>query len=186
MDATGRLDLVWFNAPYMHNKVIPGMHSPRAGQSQILRLRPATHQPQAEPLRPEHSEPDRREARIRLYPASEEIDERTDKARERRARRGAPQLKNHLPESFRAARDLPELREAYRMLHRPESMEEAARTVRRLAYDELLMLQVSIALKRAELRRHAPACHRPPLDRKTRCAASALASPSSSPTRRTT
>ncbi len=154
MDATGRLDLVWFNAPYMRDKVIPGMRVRVQGKAKSFGYGLQLTNPKLEPLRPEHSEPDRREARIRaVYPASEEIDSaRIERAIDAVLDEALPQLEDHLPESFRVARDLPELREAYRMLHRPETMEEAARAVRRLAYDELLMLQVSVALKRAELR----------------------------------
>ncbi len=154
MDATGRLDLVWFNAPYMRDKVIPGMRVRVQGKAKSFGYGLQLTNPKLEPLRPEHAEPDRKEARIRaVYPASEDIDStRIERAIDAVLSDAILQLEDHLPESFRAARDLPELRDAYRMLHHPESMEEAARAVRRLAYDELLMLQISVALKRAELR----------------------------------
>ncbi|MBL8760611.1 MAG: ATP-dependent DNA helicase RecG [Phycisphaerae bacterium] len=154
MDPTGRLDLVWFNAPYMRDKVIPGMRVRVHGKAKSFGYGLQLTNPKLEPLRPEHAEPDRKDARIRpVYPASEEIDSpRIERAIDAVLSDALPQLEDHLPAEYRAARDLPELRDAYRMLHRPESMDEAARAVRRLAYDELLMLQVSVALKRAELR----------------------------------
>ncbi len=154
MDPTGRLDLVWFNAPYMRDKVIPGMRVRVQGKAKSFGYGLQLTNPKLEPLRPELSEPDRRDARIRpVYPATEDIDSaRIERAIDAVLDAALPLIEDHLTESFRAARDLPELREAYRMLHRPESLEEAARAVRRLAYDELLMLQISVALRRAELR----------------------------------
>src|SRR5690606_16813841 len=63
-----------------------------------------------------------------------------------------PLIEDHLPEDFRRERGLPELREAYRMFHAPESEEQVRIARRRLAYDELLMLQLGVALKRHHLR----------------------------------
>jgi ATP-dependent DNA helicase RecG len=65
---------------------------------------------------------------------------------------GLPLIEDHLPEEFRKSHELPELREAYRMQHMPADEHEVKISRRRLAYDELLLLQLGVFMKRAHLR----------------------------------
>lgn len=58
-------------------------------------------------------------------------------------------LEDALPESIRAARDLPSSVEAMRLSHFPESLADLRRARRRLAYDEALTLQLILAQRRA-------------------------------------
>jgi ATP-dependent DNA helicase RecG len=58
-----------------------------------------------------------------------------------------------LPESMRRAADLPALAEALRAVHRPATIEEAERGRRRLAFDELLDLQLMLIRARAIAKR---------------------------------
>ncbi|MCC6359499.1 MAG: ATP-dependent DNA helicase RecG [Phycisphaerales bacterium] len=53
-----------------------------------------------------------------------------------------------LPESLRTARDLPPREAAIRTMHTPEDDQQLAQARRRLAYEEFLMLEVSLALRR--------------------------------------
>ncbi len=64
--------------------------------------------------------------------------------------RALPLIADHLDARYRAERGLLELAEAYRLIHRPSDDEQAAAARRRLAYDELLMLQLAVQMKRAE------------------------------------
>jgi ATP-dependent DNA helicase RecG len=114
-----------------------------------------------------------REAGLRpIYPAAEAIN---SAAIERVIRHALPMalplIEDHLTEAYRAARELPTLAEAYRMQHTPTSDDETARSRRRLAYDELLQLQLGVHLKRAHLREtlRAPAlAWSPEVDRRIR------------------
>jgi ATP-dependent DNA helicase RecG len=58
-----------------------------------------------------------------------------------------------LPEALRGALDLPPLAEALRAVHRPVSVEEAERGRRRLAFDELLDLQLMLGRARVLAKR---------------------------------
>ncbi|MHC4992210.1 MAG: ATP-dependent DNA helicase RecG, partial [Planctomycetota bacterium] len=62
------------------------------------------------------------------------------------------QLPDHLHDDYRRERALPELAEAYRMMHRPADADEPAQGRRRLAFDELLLLQLGVMLKRRHRR----------------------------------
>lgn len=57
-----------------------------------------------------------------------------------------------LPEELRAGRQLPPRRTAIERLHRPTRMEDVEPARRRLAYDELLMMQVAVQVKRHHAR----------------------------------
>lgn len=64
------------------------------------------------------------------------------------------ELTDDLPASIRDARPLPPTAVALRMVHRPESFEEANLGMRSLAFSELFLLQVYVA-RRAEARRRS-------------------------------
>ena len=57
-----------------------------------------------------------------------------------------------LPEEVRASRGLPDLRESFRLIHRPESEQDWQRAQRRFRFEEAYVLQVVLALRRAAAR----------------------------------
>jgi ATP-dependent DNA helicase RecG len=80
-------------------------------------------------------------------------------------------LEDHLAPEYRRKAALPELREAYRMVHRPENEDEIKSGRRRLAFDELFLLQLGVMLKRHHRQRtlHAPVLkHSPKIDQHIR------------------
>ncbi len=154
MDHSARLDLVWFNGAYLRRRIHPGMRLRVQGRSKRLGANLQLANPAWEAL-PDETDPDALEARIRpIYPASEALTSRAiEAAIESCLDAALPLLQDHLPEPFRRERALPSLADAYRMLHRPADLEEAAEARRRLAYDELLLLQLGVHMKRAHQRR---------------------------------
>ncbi len=161
-DESGRLDVTWFNGSYLQDRIRPGVRVRLQGK--LTRYGPLLElaNPRVEVLPETGDEPSPREERLRpVYPASEIINSaRIEKAVDRVLDAALPQIEDHLPEAFRGERGLVELREAYRMMHRPASMDEVGAARRRLAYDELLLLQLGVHMKRAHLRRALKA---PPL-----------------------
>ncbi len=155
VDDTGRLDLVWFNGTYLHDKIKPGMRLLVQGKptqfGPLLRMTNPSHE-----VLPElGDEPAARQERLRpVYPASAAINSRQiEEAIAGALPRVMPLLHDHLPEGFRKERVLPSLADAYRCVHLPRSEAEIAAGFRRLAYDELLILQLALALKRSWTRR---------------------------------
>ena len=165
MDGTGRLDLVWFNAPYLRNAIKPGTRLRVEGK-------PRRYGPGLQIANPKHtvlapSDDDRPsddaptndqpagDATFRaIYPASEAVPSRKiARAIQTVLDRALPLIDDHLPADYRASRALPSLADAYRMIHRPGDEDEAAAARRRLAFDELLILQLGVHMKRAQLRR---------------------------------
>jgi ATP-dependent DNA helicase RecG len=168
-DDTGDLRVVWFNQPWVKRKFFPGMRlnvhgkiSRRDGALQLTNPRWR--------VEPEDSTSQREERWAPIYPASDSIpawaigeiiDGVLDDA--------LALVDDHLLESYRKERALPPLSEAYRMVHRPVSEEEAMVGRRRLAYDEFLMLQLAVMMKRHHRQQHLTApvlkCDPPTHDR---------------------
>jgi len=83
-----------------------------------------------------------------VYPASEEITPK--KLRELVGAALPRSLADPLPAALKQAEELPARIDALWALHRPGSLEEAETGRRRLAFDELLLLQVGLAVQRRE------------------------------------
>lgn len=156
VDQTGRLEVVWFHMAHLRHQIHPGMRvrvqgKAMRGRGAMRMVNPGfriledgagrTALPPAGP-------------RLRaVYPASAQV----SSARiERLVRRVLPRLlaavEDPLPEAVRTARALPARAEAYRLIHAPESEDDPVAGRRRLAYDDLLLLQLGVQLKRAQLR----------------------------------
>ena len=172
VDSTGRLDLTWFNALYLRDKLRPGMTIRVQGQAKRRGPGLQMINPQWQAIDPER-EPPAREARIRpIYPATESVPSRTiEEAVLAILDAALPLIEDHLSPEFRRQREFPALADAYRMMHSPASLDEVAAARRRLAYDEFLLLQLGVHLKRAHLREQlrAPALRwSPQIDRHIR------------------
>ncbi len=156
LDDTGRVELVWFNQAYLATKIhagdrirVQGKAGPSKGGSARLT------NPRWELLPEDADEPGSREARLRpVYPATEDLPSwAIEKVVSGVLDQAVPLLEDHLSDEYRAERALPTLGDAFRMIHRPESDAEVSDAQRRLIYDELLLLQLGVAMKREYIRR---------------------------------
>jgi ATP-dependent DNA helicase RecG len=95
-----------------------------------------------------------------VYPASEEITPK--KLRELVGAALPPSLADPLPAALKEAESLPPRVDALWALHRPRSLDEAETGRRRLAFDELLLLQVGLALQRREREQEVAPALSPP------------------------
>ncbi|MCW5766922.1 MAG: hypothetical protein KIT68_13215, partial [Phycisphaeraceae bacterium] len=151
MDGAARMDLLWFNMPYVRDRLHPGVRVRVQGKA--TRNGPTLQMvnPLLQVIRPNAPEPIELDERVRpVYPAgapaaSWQIEQAVGKVLDA----ALPAIEDHLPESFRSARNMPSLADAYRMVHRPAHLDEALAGRRRLAYDELLLLQVALGTARA-------------------------------------
>ncbi len=161
VDGAGRLDLVWFNAGWLRNKIHAGMRLRVHGKVKPFGKLTQIANPKWEAIPDTADEPSTNDARLRpIYPASERLSsEQIESAIQAVLPTVLPQLDDHLADPYRDERALPALNAAYRMIHTPDSDGEVTEAKRRLAYDELLLLQLGVAMKRAHLRRslRAPA-----------------------------
>ncbi|MDF1809566.1 MAG: ATP-dependent DNA helicase RecG [Phycisphaerales bacterium] len=165
-DETGRLDLVFFNQAFLAKKIHAGM---------FLRVqgKPAKHGPGLQMSNAqftiipfdevEQLDPNQDDEYRPVYPATEGLtSQQIHGIILRVLDQACLLLEDHLSDEYRQTRAVPSLRDAYRMIHAPETEEDVLSARRRLAYDELLMLQLGVHMKRAHLRRTLKA---PPLPR---------------------
>lgn len=155
MDHTGRLDLLWFNATYLREKVHPGSRLRVQGKLRRVGKKIQLVNPSFTILEADGEELPARDARIRpVYPAGEGLVSRQiERAIADVLPAALALIEDHLTDAYRRERGVPTLADAYRMQHSPESMEEVGASRRRLAFDELLLLQLGVHLKRAHLRK---------------------------------
>ncbi|MFM9995911.1 MAG: ATP-dependent DNA helicase RecG [Phycisphaerales bacterium] len=160
MDHTGRLDLLWFNAMYLGDRIHAGTRLRVQGKAQRhrggLQLVNPMHWILDDATAPGRGPADVADGHPRIepvYPASEGVSSRQiGRLIARLLPAALPLIEDHLPEEYRRAKAMPTLAEAYRMQHAPATMDEIAASRRRLAYDELLLLQLGVHMKRAHLR----------------------------------
>lgn len=163
-DATGSIDLVWFNGGYLKRQIQPGVHVRVQGKVALFNHRLQFANPSFDIIPESEDDAPPGEAAldrrlVPVYPAGEGLKSRAiAEAISAAVSAGALEhIDDHLDADFRQSRALPLLRDAYRMQHAPQDEDELALSRRRLAYDELLMLQLGVQLRRAELRQEGRA-----------------------------
>ena len=157
-DDSGRVRLVWFNAPWLKQKLHPGSRGLAQGEAKRFHGYLEMINPKWTPLE-EDEAPSAVTAALRpVYPASEDLSsQKIEKAVASILDSAVPLIVDALPEPIRHARGLLPLGESYRRMHRPSSEADAKEARHRLAYDELFLLQLGVMLKRWHLRTTASA-----------------------------
>src|SRR5947207_8463897 len=131
---------VWFNQPWLEKQLRPGMRVRLRGRLQgrgdfLVKTFDVGERSATADFAP-------------VYPASEEITPK--KLRELIGAALPRTTLDALPAELKQHERLPERTDALWTLHRPRSLAEAERARARLAFDELLLLQVGLALRRRE------------------------------------
>lgn len=147
-DGTGNIDAVWFNQPYVVDKLIEGSFISVTGKVRFYKkLQIAVEE--YGPLACDESN----DKMVGVYPLKEGIGQKFLRRVIRQALIDVrPQIVEHLPERILKKRNLPTLADALRMVHFPENEEEKRLGLRRLKYDELLLLQLVVASRRKKAR----------------------------------
>jgi ATP-dependent DNA helicase RecG len=140
-DATGEIDATWFNQPWLENQLAAGVRVRLRGkrnrygfQVDSYDLGDATETADFAPV----------------YPSSEQLEQKRLRGIVAAALPFAHAGGDPLPAALRQAESLPLRADALVALHRPRSLEEAEVGRRRLAFDELLTLQLALARRVAE------------------------------------
>lgn len=156
-DSTGTVQITWFNQPYVMEKITAGMWLLVEGK--MRRSKRGIH---LEPSRWEVIDEEeggfllgssRREFIRVIYPLTEGISQRMMRDLVRKAlSRIVPDMADPIPEDLLKKHNFPDLPTAFRLVHSPETLEEAELGRRRLAYQEFLLFQTAMALRREHLR----------------------------------
>ncbi len=148
-DGQGQMHLVWFNASYLRDQLHPGMTLRVQGRIGRYRGQPQMVNPRWERLDAEGAAPLKDQRLCPIYPATDDLSTLMVERQIGAVLDDALKLvADPLPDDMRRRLAMPSLAEAYRMLHRPADEDEPAAGRRRLAFNELLLLQLGIVMKR--------------------------------------
>jgi ATP-dependent DNA helicase RecG len=138
-DGTATVSATWFNQPWLEQRLQPGTH---------VRLRGRQGRYGFDVRSFDIGDGEATADFAPVYPASEEI---TSKKLGELVLAALPSsVEDPLPAELKAEEGLPQRGDAFWALHRPRSLDEAEEGRRRLAFDELLLLQLGIARRRRE------------------------------------
>ncbi len=138
-DGSAAVSATWFNQPWLERQLQPGTHVRLRGRQGRYGFDVKSHDLGDASATADFAP---------VYPASEEITPK--KLRELVEAALPPSVADPLPAALRERERLPQRGDALWALHRPRSLEEAETGRRRLAFDELLVLQIGIARRRRE------------------------------------
>ncbi|HVT87444.1 MAG TPA: ATP-dependent DNA helicase RecG [Tepidisphaeraceae bacterium] len=149
-DEANKLSLVWFNGSYLRSRIHPGLLLRVRGKVRFFRNIPQMANPKWEVI--EETTETVQEPTFRpVYSASGQI---SSDAIAGIIRDNLDAAVESIEEWFSSEhlrkRDLLGRREAYRLIHCPANLDEAARARRRLVYDELMLLQLALALSKRQ------------------------------------
>ena len=148
-DETGRMHINWFNQPWVARSLHPDMHVRLHGSLSLHKGFLQMNNPRWEEI--EEDEPSVAiDGDLRpVYPASEHLSSSVIAKHIADVLEDAlPEIDDHLTDTMLRELSMPKLADAYGMCHKPETEEQAKEGRRRIAYDELLLLQLGVMMKR--------------------------------------
>jgi ATP-dependent DNA helicase RecG len=140
-DGTASVAATWFNQPWLEQQLQPGVHVRLRGKPGRYGFDVKSYDVGAGEATADFAP---------VYPASEEIPAKRLRTLVGHALGHVADYFDPLPAELRERHALPLKRDALFAIHRPESEEEAETGRRRLAFEELLVLQLGIARRAAE------------------------------------
>jgi len=154
-DGTGRLELPYFNQPWMAKQLRPGMEVAVSGRVGLYRGRLQLQNQQVEPLRGEEADTVHTGRIIPVHPATDGVTARTIRELVFRALQRLRRIDDPVPADVLAGEDLVNEDTALRAIHFPEGPRELRAATDRLKFDELLLLELAVAFRKRRLERHA-------------------------------
>lgn len=157
---------VWFNQPYHADKLQPGIEVAFSGKVQYRYGRLQMVNP-AYDILDDSTEAGMRSVHtgriIPLHPATQKLSAAMLRRLIMRALDQYGDLPDHIPYGLRLKHGYPHRAQAIREMHFPGSAGRLNRARQRMAYDELLVMQVALAMRRHRLRTGTPGiAHAPP------------------------
>ncbi len=155
VDGTGVLIGVWFNASWMAGQLHEGDHVAFAGRVEISYGMRQMKTPIYEKLSAEEGAEEVARV-IPIHRATAALSANWVRRLVREALDAFGDVPDFLPAELRLRRGLPALADAIAQVHFPDSMPRAEEARRRFAYEELLTLQLGLAMRRHALTEGLP------------------------------
>jgi ATP-dependent DNA helicase RecG len=135
-DETGPIDATWFNQPWLEARLTPGTRIRLRGRPNRYGFTVTSYDLEGEAETADFAP---------VYPAAEEVAQKTLRHLRAQALGFVRDAGEPLPSALRTAERLPLRADALTAIHRPRALAEAELGRRRLAFDELLTLQLALA-----------------------------------------
>ena len=157
-DGTGTIRVWWWQQQWLNRALRPGMRVGLSGRVGVRGRRLQLESPEWERL----DDPDDDTVHIGrlspVYPRTKGLHNRTIRRLTHAAvREYLPLMAESLPLEIREAQRYPSEVDALRMLHFPDHMEEVAQARERIAFQELLTIQLAVLSRKREAQRRADA-----------------------------
>ena len=150
-DGSAVLRALWFNQPYLRRRFRVGAEVILYGKVEDARPRQMV-MPEFELVEAGQDDSLHLGRLVPIYPLVQAWTQRPFRAIVHHAlERFVPQVVDPLPTALRAKHRLLDLRAALRASHFPKTVEMIARARRRLVFDEFLLLQLALALRRRQV-----------------------------------
>ena len=147
-DGTATVHATWFNQPYLTRRLRPGKQIVISGKVDQYMGRPTFVSPTWEPLDEELIHTKRL---VPVYPLTRGVTARwLRRLVKRTTDYWSLRLPDHLTTAVREERDLLDLESSIQQIHFPDSLSALEQARRRLAFDELLMIQLGVLKQRHE------------------------------------
>ena len=154
-DGSGRLDLPYFNQPWIAKQLQPGMEVAVSGRIGLYRGRLQLQNQQVEPLRGEEADTVHTGRIIPVHPATDGVTPRTIRELVFRALQRLRRIDDPVPADVLAGEELVDVDTALRGIHFPPGPSELRAATDRLKFDELLLLELAVAFRKRRLERSA-------------------------------
>lgn len=145
-DSTGTIEVTWFNQSYLEERIRPGMQLLVSGKVDTYLGRLTMNSPEWEIV----GRTDVTNARIQpIYPLTEGLSQKWMRSAMRRALTAwASRIPDALPDAFRKAHDLLAFDRALWGVHLPETQDHLNAAQRRMAFEQVLYLQLGLLRQR--------------------------------------
>lgn len=171
-DETGNIRIVWFNQPYLAKKFRTNTRVVISGRVSLFKGQKVFESPEYEILG--DGELTHTGRLVPIYPLTQGLYARTlRRLVKKTVDYWAPNLPDFLPQEVKHHAQLLELSEAIKQAHYPDSEWLRDRARRRLAFDELFLIQLGVLAKRRDWREGEPGT---PLEADSECLQAFLAS----------
>jgi len=145
-DGTGTIEATWFNQPWLESTLAPGKQIVISGRVSQYLGRLVFQSPDWETLDKTLIHTGRL---VPIYPLTSGITAQwMRRLQKRTVDYWALRLPDHLPDEVLQRQNLPPLEESVAQIHFPDSWEALERSRRRLAFDELLLIQLGVLKQR--------------------------------------
>ncbi len=151
-DGTGTIEATWFNQPWLEKKLAPNRQIVVSGKVDQYLGRLVFQSPEWEYLDKDLVHTGRL---VPVYPLTGGITAHwLRQLQKRTVDYWAPRLPDHLPDELRERLQMPSLGEAMRQIHFPDDWQTLEAARRRLAFDELLLIQLGVFKQRQQWKSH--------------------------------